>query len=161
MLFQSEFVLNREHFAECFDQSELLKDKRTPRYKFMAGLVIVGVLVLVFAQQQKTLGFFLIALAFLEYFSFRYRRAWWLTRQMWSRNSNNTITLNIDDKGVKIESLYNNNQLLWSDVKQVIDTPEGLMLTLNNGGQNYLSKATLNEKCIEFIKIQAPCTVLN
>lgn len=154
MMFQSEFVLNKEHFAECFDQSELLKEKRTPRYKFMAALVIVGLSILIFAEQQMTLGFFLIALAFLEYFSFRYRRAWWLTRQMWSRNSNNTITLDIDDQGVRIHSLYNNTQILWSDVCDVIDTSEGLMLVMDNGGQNYLSKASLNEDCIKFIKSQ-------
>ena len=161
MLFQSEFVLNREHFAECFDQSELLNVKRSPRYKFMAALVLVGLSILVFAEQQKTLGFFLIALAFLEYFSFRYRRAWWLTRQMWSRNSNNTITLIIDEQGVKIQSLYNNNQFLWSDINEVIETHDGLMLVLNNSGQNYLSKATLDEECINFIKSKKPSTEIS
>jgi hypothetical protein len=161
MLFQSEFVLNREHFAECFDQSALLKVKRAPRYKLMVALVLVGLLIVVFAAQQKTLGFFLIALAFLEYFSFRYRRAWWLTRQMWSRNSNNTISLNIDDNGVKIESLYNNNQLLWSDIGKVIETPDGLMLELKSGGQNYLSKRSLDQKCIEFIKSQTLSTEIS
>ena len=161
MLFQSEFVLNREHFAECFEQSELLKEKRIPRYKFMAALVLAGLLIVIFAEQEKTLGFFLFALAFLEYFSFRYRQAWWLTRQMWSRNSNNTVTLNIDDKGVKIESLYNNNQLLWSEIDKLIETPKGLMLALKNGGQSYLSKASLDAKCIDFIKSQLPSTVID
>ncbi|MGB5445635.1 MAG: YcxB family protein [Psychromonas sp.] len=154
MFFQSEFVLNRAHFEECFDQSALLGKKTTPRYKFMAFLVIAGCLILIYGTEQKTLGFFLIALSFVEYFSFRYRRAWWLMRQMWSRNSDNRITLTIDDLGVKIESLYNNSQLRWDEVKKAVETPKGIMLFLNNGSTNYLSKATLDEQVITYIKVK-------
>ena len=154
MFFQSKFVLNREHFEECFDQSLLLGKKTTPRYKLMAFLVVGGSLIIILSNQQKTLGLFLIALSFVEYFSFRYRRAWWLMRQMWSRNSHNTITLTINDQGVKIESLYNNNQLLWDEIEKTVDTPEGIMLFLKKGGKNYLSKSTLDEKSVTFIKLK-------
>lgn len=154
MFFQSKFVLNREHFEECFDQSLLVGKKTTPRYKLMAFLVVAGFLIIILGDQQKTLGLFLIALSFVEYFSFRYRRAWWLMRQMWSRNSHNTITMSIDDLGVKIESLYNNNQLLWDEIEKRVDTPEGIMFFLKKGGKNYLSKSTLDEKSIAFIKLK-------
>ncbi|WP_372883178.1 YcxB family protein [Psychromonas sp.] len=155
MFFQSKFVLNREHFEECFDQSALLGKKAAPRYKFMAFLVIGGCLILILVPQQKTLAFFLIALSFVEYFSFRYRRAWWLMRQMWSRNSHNTITLTINDQGVKTESLYNNSELLWAEIKGMVETPKGIMLLLKNGNKNYLSKASLDEKAVAYIKLKA------
>lgn len=152
MHFESEFLLTREYFAECYDQSQPFSKNRTPRIKFMALLVIAGGLILLFAEQKNSLAFFLIALAFVEYFSFRYRRAWWLLRQVWSRNSGNTIKLIIDDNGIQIESAYNNQKLLWKDVIKLDETEKGLLLTLPKGQQNYLSKATLNEEVVEFIK---------
>ncbi|ABM02535.1 conserved hypothetical protein [Psychromonas ingrahamii 37] len=160
MLFQSEFVLNREHFEECFDQSLLLGGKATPKYKLMAFLVFAGSAIIVFADQQKTVGLFIISLSFVEYFSFRYRRAWWLMRQMWSKNSHNTITLTISERGVKTESLYNNNELLWNEIKHGVETPKGLMLYLKSGAKNYLSKSSLNKQAIAFIKLKVAQPVI-
>ncbi|MFT7054362.1 MAG: hypothetical protein ACJAU1_001924 [Psychromonas sp.] len=154
MLFQSTFVLNREHFEECFDQSLLLGEKATPRYKLMAFLLFAGSAIIFFSNQQKTVGFFIISLSFVEYFSFRYRRAWWLMRQMWSKNSHNTITLTISEQGVKTESLYNNSELLWDEIEQWVDTPKGIMLLLKNGAKNYLSKSSLDEQAIALIKLK-------
>ena len=154
MHFESEFILNRQHLEECYDQSLPFSKNRTPRFKFMGLLVVAGVLILVLGEQQNHLAFFLLALAFVEFMSFRYRRAWWLTRQVWSRNSGNTIKLIIDDKGITTQSVYINNQLLWSDVLKLDETEKGLMLTLQNGATNYLSKSNLNDLMIEFIKQQ-------
>ena len=154
MHFESEFILDRRHLEECYDQSLPFSKNRTPRFKLMTLLIVAGVFLLLLGEQQNHLAFFLLALAFIEYISFRYRRAWWLTRQVWSRNSGNTITLIIDDKGIETQSLYNNSQLLWADIIKVDDTEKGLMLTLKNGGFNYLSKTNLNDQVIEFIKLQ-------
>jgi len=154
MLFQSTFVLNREHFEECFDQSLLLGEKPRPRYKLMAFLLFAGGAIIFLDNQQKTLGLFILCLSFVEYFSFRYRRAWWLMRQMWSKNSHNTVTLTISEQGVKIESLYNNHELLWDEIKNRVETPKGIMLLLKNGAKNYLSKSSLNEQAIALIKLK-------
>jgi len=154
MFFQSKFVLNREHFEECFDQSLLLGKKPSPRYKLMAFLLITGGAIIILGKQQKTLGLFIVSLSFVEYFSFRYRRAWWLMRQMWSKNSHNTITLTISEQSVKTESLYNNSELLWDEIEQWVDTPKGIMLLLKNGAKNYLSKSSLDEQAIAFIKLK-------
>lgn len=154
MFFQSKFVLNRKHFEECFDQSLLVGKQATPRYKFIAFLLCAGSAIIIFSNQQKTIGFFIVALAFVEYFSFRYRRAWWIMRQMWSKNSHNTINLTINEQGVKIESLYNNNELPWDEIENSVETPKGIMLILKNGAKNYLSKSTLNEQAIAFIKLK-------
>lgn len=151
MHFESEFILNRQHLEECYDQSSAFTKKRTPRYKFMAILVISAVLILFFGGAQSSLGYFLIGLTVLEFISFKYRRAWWLMRQVWSRNSGNSIKLIIDEKGIKTQSLYNNSQLLWSDISKVDETAKGLMLTLNDGALHYLSKANLNVLVIDFI----------
>ena len=154
MHFESEFILNRQHLEECYDQSLPFTKNRRPKFKFMSLLVVTAVLILLLGEQQNILAFFLLALALLELISFRYRRAWWLTRQVWSKNSGNTIKLIIDDKGIKTQSLYINSLLLWSDISKVDETEKGLMLTLKNGSSNYLSKAHLNEQVINFIKQQ-------
>jgi hypothetical protein len=155
MHFESEFILNRQHLEECYDQSLPFSKNRTPRFKLMTLLIIAGVFLLFWGEHQNTLAFFLLALAFVEFVSFRYRRAWWLSRQVWSKNAGNTIKLMIDDKGITTQSLYINNQLLWSDISQLNETKKGLMLTLKNKGSNYLSKAMLDEQSIAFIKQQA------
>jgi hypothetical protein len=154
MHFETEFILNRQHLEECYDQSLPFSKNRRPRFKFMALLVVTAGLVLLLAEQQNLLAFFLLALALLEFISFRYRRSWWLTRQLWGRNSGNTIKLIIDDQGIKTQSLYNNSELLWSDVNKVDETEKGLVLTLRNGSSSYLSKANLNKQVISFIKQQ-------
>ena len=155
MHFESEFILNRQHFEECYDQSLPFSKNNTPKFKLMALLITVGIFLLFWGEQQNTLAFFLIALAFVELISFRYRRAWWLSRQVWSKNSGNTVKLIIDEDGITTQSLYINNQLLWSDMNKLNETEKGLMLTFKNKAANYLSKSALNEKSIAFIKKQA------
>ncbi|MFT6926485.1 MAG: hypothetical protein ACJAZP_002096 [Psychromonas sp.] len=160
MLFQSTFVLSREHFEECFDQSLLVAGKPALRYKLMVFLLIAGGAIIILGNQQKTVGLFIMSLSFVEYFSFRYRRAWWLMRQMWSKNSHNTVTLTISERGVKTESLHHNSELLWDEVKQWVETPKGIMLLLQNGAKNYLSKASLNEQAIALIKLKVAEAVI-
>jgi len=120
----------------------------------MTLLVAIAVLILLFGEQQDILAYFLIALALLELMSFHYRRAWWLSRQVWSRNSGNTIKLIIDDMGITTQSLYNNSQLLWSNVAEVAETEKGLILVLKNGGHHYLSKQNVTTDVSDFIKQQ-------
>lgn len=152
MFFESKFTLNRQHLEESYDQSQPFSKHQKPRVKFIVLLLVVALLIFNFTESQDVLAYFAIALATLEYLSFRYRRAWWLTRQVWSKNSGNTIHLAIDDNGIKIKSLYINNQLLWADVSKVDTTEKGLMLTLKNGAKSYLSNSALNAEVIAFIK---------
>jgi len=154
MHFESEFILDRKHLEECYDQSQPFSKNKTPKIKLISLLIIAGVILLIFAEQQNHLAFFLIALATVEYLSFYYRRGWWVTRQVWSKNSGNTITLTIDDKGITTKSIYINSELIWDDISQVNETEKGLLLTLKNTGSNYLSKANLNDAIVTFIKQQ-------
>ncbi|WP_022941264.1 YcxB family protein [Psychromonas hadalis] len=152
MQFTSYFILNREHFSECFDQSALLLAPKKPRYKFMGALLLFGFYIMITTNLSVAVGLFFIGLAFVEFFSFKYRKAWWLTRQMWSKNSGNKINLSIDENAIKIESLYQTETLSWDKIKNIVETPTGVMLNLENGSQSYLSKSCLNEQVIDFIK---------
>ena len=152
MQFSSNFTLDREHFAECYDQSALINPPKKIRYQFIGALLVVGFLIMMFTEQPVAVGLFFIGLAFVEFFSFKYRKAWWLSRQMWSKNSGNTITLNIDDTGITIVSLYQNQRFDWKDINELIETPLGVILKLENNAQSYLSKSSLNDQVLSFMK---------
>jgi len=154
MHFESEFILDRQHLEECYDQSLPFAKNQKPRFKFMTFLVIAAVLILLLGEQQNFFAFFLLALAILEMISFHYRRSWWLTRQSWSRNAGNSIKLIIDDKGIETQSLQKSSSMLWTEVIKADETAKGVMLTLKNGSLSYLSKKDLNSQVIEFIKQQ-------
>jgi len=151
MQFSSEFTLDREHFSECYDQSALITPPKKIRYQFISALLLVGFLIMILTEQPVAVGLFFIGLAFVEFFSFKYRRAWWLSRQMWSKNSGNTITLSIDDSAIKITSLYQNQTFNWNEINALIDTPEGIILKLENNTQSYLSKSSLNDEVLSFM----------
>ncbi len=151
MQFESEFLLDKKHFTECFNESEAFNPPKQPRHFFMSALVLLGIAIISVTEQQKTLGFFLIALAILEFFSFKYRRAWWVLRQNWSKNSGNTISLQINDQGIAISSLHQNIQHSWQDIKKVTETEKGVMLSLNNDSVSYLSKSCLNDEVILYM----------
>tara|TARA_R110001583_G_scaffold24340_1_gene88883 strand:- start:387 stop:890 length:504 start_codon:yes stop_codon:yes gene_type:complete len=154
MHFETHFILNREHYAECFDQSMLLKGPQKPRFAFIAGLIIAGLFFLFVTDVQGLLAWFFFGIAVLEYFSFKYKRPWWLMRQMMSKNAGNKITLIFDDQGIENKSVYINNQLAWQSIDSFYETDTGFMLNLHQGGQQYLSKSCLDEAIQSYIQQQ-------
>lgn len=152
MKYQHEFTLSREYFAECYDQCLPFQKQQTPRYALMAGLVVAGIAILSFELTHSKVGILLFALAALEWFSFKYRRSWWLLRQVWSRNGGNKVTLTVSDTGITTQGAYTQTQLQWQEVEQVIDTPKGILLALQNGAKNYLSHSVLTADVIAHIK---------
>ena len=148
MEYKNSFILNKEHFAECFDESKKLKElstgkKKIPRYPFMVILTLAGFFIITFIEHDKMFGFFFIGLAFLEFFSFKYKKSWWLTRQMWSKNSNNTITLTFDDNAIKMDSLNTKLTINWNEIDFADVTSKGYTLQLENKSRHYLSTLTL------------------
>ena len=148
MKFTNSFVLNKAHLSECFDESQHLNALLTgkvqrPRYLFMAVLTLIGIFFFTFVENNKILGFFIIGLAFLEYCNFKYKKSWWLTREMWSKNSNNTITLLFDDLSIKMESLNRKLKINWDEIDYADETTKGYILQLKNKNKHYLSKLTL------------------
>ena len=154
MHFETHFYLNKAHYSECFDQSMLVKGPQKPRYLFMGAMLLTGLFFLFFTNVQGLLAWFFIGITVLEYFSFKYRRAWWVARQMISKNAGNKITLIFDDNGIENKSVYINSQLAWESIKQVQETQVGYILELHQGGQQYLSKSCLNQEIIDYLAQQ-------
>ncbi|MEJ6123326.1 YcxB family protein [Vibrio sp. 2-Bac 85] len=154
MQFETHFILDRAHYGECFDQSMLLKGPQKPRLVFMAGLILAGLFFLFATEVQGLLAWFFFGIAVLEYFSFKYRRSWWLMRQMMSKNAGNKITLIFDEQGIENKSVYINNQLSWQSINSFCETDVGFMLNLEQGGQQYLSKSCLDAPIQDYIEKQ-------
>lgn len=149
--FNTQFTLSRDYLAECFDQSLPYGQNAKPNYVFPALLFVFGAGLLFFTEQPKIVGSLLIALAILELIHMRYRRAWWLTRQMWGRSADSEVKLSIDATGVQTQSPYSETALLWADIESVIETELGLILVAKSGGQQYLSKSLFSAELISEI----------
>lgn len=146
--FTTQFILSRDYLAECFDQSLPYGKNAKPNYVYPALLLAGGVSLLFLTGQPKFIGSMLIALAVLELFHIRYRRAWWLARQMLGRSADSEVTLTINDTEIRTHSPYAQTALLWIDIERVIETDLGLILVTKSGGQQYLSKALFSAELI-------------
>jgi len=141
--FSTQFTLNRDYLAECFDQSLAHSKSAKPNFLFPAFMILTGSGLLVLTDQPQIAGWMCIALAVLELIHIRYRRAWWLARQMWSASANSEVTLTIDDAGIKTKSPFSHTTLLWLDIERVIETDLGHILVDKTGAQQYVSKSLL------------------
>ena len=149
--FNTQFTLSRDYLAECFDQSLPYGKNAKPNYLFPALLLAAGAGLLFFTEQPKVAGFMLIALAVLELVHIRFRRTWWLTRQMLGRSADSEVKLSIDEDGIQTQSPYAQTALLWADIERVIETDLGLILAAKSGGQQYLSKSLFSAELISEI----------
>jgi YcxB-like protein len=141
--FSTQFILSRDYLAECFDQSLPHGKNASPNYLFPAILFVAGAGLLLLIEQPKAPGVVLIALAALELIHIRFRRAWWLARQMWGRSANSEVSLTIDSDGIQTRNSYTQTSLQWAEIERVVETDLGLILVAKSGGQQYLSKSVL------------------
>ncbi|WP_160152915.1 YcxB family protein [Microbulbifer sp. ALW1] len=149
--FKTQFTLSRDYLAECFDQSQPHGKGAKPNYLFPVLLLAAGSATLMFTEQPKVPGYLLVALGILELLHIRFRRAWWLARQMMSKSANSEVTLTVDEGGITTESDYTKATLSWSDIERVIETELGLILVSKTGGQQYLSKSLFTDELVREI----------
>ena len=141
--FSAQFILSRDYLAECFDQTLPHGKNAKPNYLYPTILLSAGSVLLYLTDQPQSIGWLLVAWATLEFVHIRYRRAWWLARQMWGASANSEVTLTIDDKGIQTQSAVSQTVLLWSKFERMIETDLGYILIDNAGDQQYLSKSLL------------------
>ena len=146
--FITQFTLSRDYLAECFDQSLPHGKNARPNYLFPALLFAAGVGLLFFTAQPGIAGWMLIALAALELIHIRFRRSWWLTRQMWGKSADTVVKLTIDIEGIHTQNHNTHTSVLWADIERVIETELGLILVAKSGGQQYLSKSLFSAELV-------------
>ncbi len=143
-----EYILDKSHFEECYDESHLpLGGLR--RYLKAACLLIAG-LALLLGPVDRIFAFFILGLGIIEALSIRYQRPWWLLRQMMSKAAGNQVELVIDTQGVHSRSQFVNSHILWANVSKIAETDRGFILQ-HQSGRGYVSKRCLSDAACAFI----------
>ncbi|MCG9756796.1 YcxB family protein [Shewanella insulae] len=147
--YSTHFILDRDYYGECFDASVT---QPAPRAEYTKSLCfLLAGLALLMTGVNAYASWFIIALGVLEALSIRFKRPWYLTRQMMSKAAGNEASLTLDEQGVKTESLYVKQQLLWADIDEIEETATGFLL-LTKGQKHYLSKRHLDDACHHFLR---------
>ncbi|ALS97590.1 YcxB family protein [Lacimicrobium alkaliphilum] len=151
--YTTTYVLDRSHFSETFDESASLKTGIRAYIKAL-GLATAGMAVLWLTPFTAYLAWFLVGLGVVEGLNVRFKKSWWLARQMLSRAANNEMTLIIDEQGIHTKSVYVDNTLAWADINDIQPTGRG-WLFYQGKARFYLSNRCLSEEAIAFIRSKA------
>lgn len=147
--YTTQFILDKPYYSECFEQS--VSVERSLKLYTKASIFIgIGTMLLMTGANNYA-SWFIIGLGVLEALSVKFKRPWWLLRQMWSRAAGNEVELTIDENGIATKSAYVDTVILWTDIYRLKETEQGFLFTLERG-QSYLSKRYLNQGACEYIR---------
>lgn len=147
--YQTSYTLDKSHFTETFEQSVNPTLSVKLFYKAFIYLV-VGVYFMFFLPVSGYLAWFVVSLAAVEALSVRYRKPWWVTRQMFSRAAGSELSLTINAQGIEQKSPYISAELTWAAMITIEETSAGFLIHTQKG-KIYLSKRVLSEQAIAYI----------
>lgn len=151
--YSTTYILDKSHYSETFDESVTLDNSKKIYLKAVL-FTLVGLAILNFSQIHPYIAWFVIALGALEILSIRFRKSWWLARQLISKAANTELTLTVNEQGVSTQSYSLESNILWTDINKIEQTKQGWLL-YHTGGKNYLSSRCLSEAANEFIQAKA------
>lgn len=151
--YSTSYKLDKSHFSETFDES-ITEENSKNLYLKSIILTVMGSSILLFTDVSAYIAWFIVALAAIEALSVRFRKPWWLTRQMISKAANSELTLTIDENGVSSKSFYVESKIMWNDVDRIEKTAQGWMI-YHNSTKNYISGRCLSEPAGDFISAKA------
>ena len=144
----SYYILDREYFSECFDESSNTTTSLKTYRQAILLIIMAGVFFIL--ELESYVAWFLIGLGGLELLSIRYKRSWWITRQMFSRAAGSKVNVRIDDQGIFTDSTYHQQSILWNDMTNIKSTEKGFVIT-HQRGTSYLSKRGLEQNLLDLI----------
>ena len=153
MNFEHKFILDREHFTECFEQSEFLRPQGLKRYTKAIIMFALGFFISAANIEKLSghLGYFFYILGVVEILSVRFARGWWVTRQMFSKASGSEVTLTLSQEGIQTKSDFVDSFLTWSDIERSQTTDKGIIVFIRSGGNSYISRSVLNDESYQFL----------
>ena len=104
-------------------------------------------------EVEAYVGWFFLCLGGVELLSIRYRRSWWIARQMFSRAAGSKVNIRVDDQGIFTDSAYHQQSILWHDVAEIKRTDKGFVV-VHNAGTSYLSGSGLCEDALALVSIK-------
>ncbi len=147
------YTLDKSHFSETFDESVIIDNAKAVYLKPIV-LAFMGLSTLFFSEINPYAAWFIIALAALEALSIRFRKSWWLAKQLLSKAAQTAVTLTLDNEKVCSTSFHVESKIYWRDMDKIEQTSQGWLL-YHSGGKNYLSGRCLSDEAKEFIGEQA------
>jgi mRNA-degrading endonuclease YafQ of YafQ-DinJ toxin-antitoxin module len=142
------FKLDKAHFYECYEQSAAAVNVKD-YYKALV-LGFIGVILFFIEAEHYYIPFFIFCLSVVELLAVKYRKTWWVWRQLISKSANSIVKLVISDTGITSISKYHQLNILWTDVLDCKVTDKGIIL-FHRTGKNYLSQSYLGEQLVKFI----------
>jgi len=151
--YQTTFILDKSHFNECYDESVQAQTFAT-LYRKGAILLLVGAGLVLFSDLNPYAAWFIFSLGVLEIISSRYKKAWWVARQMLSKVAKAEVSLEINQDCVHISSFYNDNKMLFSDIELLTPTQNGWLIT-HHSIRHYISNRCLSESAKALLQAKA------
>ncbi|WP_448565658.1 YcxB family protein [Thalassotalea ganghwensis] len=149
-VYQHQLVLDKAYYQECFEQSEQPKSF-SQLYAKAIFFIVLGMVLVLFTEVNDYAAWFIFALGILEIVAQIYRKAWWVTRQMLSKESKTTVDLTIDEQHITTKSFYHQQRIAWQEISEIKPTEKGYLI-LHPAGANYLSKQHLNDWAEDLIR---------
>jgi len=151
--YQTTFILDKSHFSECYDESVQVQAFAT-LYRKGALLIAVGAGLVLFSELNPYAAWFIFSLGVLEIISNRYKKPWWVTRQMLSKVAKAEVSLEINAEGLHISSFYHDNKMHFNDIELLTPTENGWLIT-HKSVRHYISNRCLNEPAKELFKAKS------
>ena len=148
--YQTKFILDKSHFTECYEES-VAAQSFAVLYRKGIILLIVGAGLVLFSELNPYAAWFIFSLGVLEVISSRYKKSWWIARQMLSKVAKAEVTLEINQDSIHISSFYNDNNMLFNDIECLTPTQNGWLIT-HNANRHYISNRCLSEPAIAFLQ---------
>ncbi|MGK0440838.1 MAG: hypothetical protein ACJA0N_000633 [Pseudohongiellaceae bacterium] len=148
----SGYILNREYFSECFDESANTTTSVKTYRQAILLIIIAGVF---FAMKVEAyVAWFLLCLSGIELLSIKYKRGWWIARQMLSRSTGSTVNIRVNDQGIFTDSTYHQQGILWNDIAEIKSTEKGFVI-VHNSGTTYLSRSGIDKNILALLAHKA------
>lgn len=141
----SYYILNREYFSECYDESANTSTSLST-YR-LALFLIITASALFAVESEPYIAWFVLCLSGVELLSIRYKRSWWIARQMLSRAAGTKVNIRVDDQGIFTESRNLQQSMFWNDISEIKCTPKGFVIC-HEGNTRYLSKSGLDDQTL-------------
>ncbi|UUO24127.1 YcxB family protein [Colwellia sp. M166] len=151
--YRTTFILDKSHFNECYEES-VQAQTFVRLYGKGLALLVVGAGLVLFSELNPYAAWFVFSLGVLELVSTRYKKSWWVARQMLSKVAKAEVTLKINQNSIHISSFYNDNKMLFKDIECLAPTTNGWLIT-HNSVRHYISNRCLSESAKAFL--QAKC----
>jgi hypothetical protein len=151
--YSTTFILDKNYFTECFEQSVDVDHTWQAYFKAIFFSVFGGLLVL-FTPINPYVAWFLFGIGIIEALSVYYQKPWWVTRQMLGKASKSEVTLTVDTKGINSHSFYVDDSYEWQDISKITATDKGWIIQ-HAKGKNYISARFLNAQASQYIQDKA------